>query len=192
MVEPEKSGSAEPHASESAGYVGWLVKLDITRSRARHEDPAAEVNAAHVGGLENVLRLIEADFRQLTVPLLGRSERVLPSRSLFRLRRVLARWRDLLFEKTGDTSLFRVCVRLEPSVSDPDLREKRNSEVIDEQLKIEPQIDIQIQNVGSEPVSSRALLGRFHPDHREPNIFDAIEYARRLEEERRKKKESGA
>jgi hypothetical protein len=191
MVEPEKSGGATQHASEAADYVGWLVRLEITRSRALHEDLATEVDTAHVAGLEDVLRLIEADFRQLTVPLVGRPERVLPSRRFFRLRRILARWRDLLFEKTGDTSLFRVCVRLEPSASDPDLRPERNSELIDEGSKREPQIDIQIQNVGDEPVSGRILLGRFHPDHREPNIFDAIEYARRLEEER-KKNEGGA
>jgi hypothetical protein len=193
MVEPEKSGEADQHAIEAADCVGLLVKLDIRRFSAPRGDPGADVDdAAHVGGLEDVLRLVEADFRQLTVPLLGRSERVLPSRSFFRLRRVLARWRDLLFEKTGDASLFRVCVRLEPSASDADLRPERNSDLTDEGPKRGPQIDIQIQNVGGEPVSSRALLGRFHPDHREPTFWDAIDYARRLEEERRKKNEGGA
>jgi hypothetical protein len=191
MVESEKSGGADQYTSEAADCVGWLVKLEITRSRARHGDQAAEVDAAHVGGLEDVMRLIEADFRQLTVPLLGRSERVLPCGAFIRLGKVRRRWESLLYEKTGDTSLFRVRIALEPGASDPDLRPERNADLIDEQSKIEPQIDIQIQNVGSEPVSSRALLGRFHPDHREPNIFDAIEYARRLEEERRKKNEAG-
>ena len=190
MVEPEESGAANQHASETADFVGWFVRLEITCSRARHDDPRAEVGS-HVAGIEDVLRHIEADFRQLTVPLVGRRERVLPSRSSLRCRRVLARWRDLLFQMTGDTSLFHVCERLEPSASDSDLELERNSDLIDEQSKIGPQIEIQIQNVGSKPVSSRALLGRFHPDHREPNIFDAIEYGRRLEDERRKKNEAG-
>lgn len=192
MVEPEKSGGTDQHASEAADYVGWLVRLEITHSHARLEDPAGKVDdAAHLGGLEDVLRLIEADFRQITVPLLGRSERVLPCRAFIRLGQVRQRWECLLYEKTGDTSLFRVRVRIRPKASDPALRPEQNSDVIDEQSKIEPQIDIQIQNVASEPVSSRVLLGRFHPEHREPDLWDSIAYARRLEEERRKKDEGG-
>ena len=189
MVEPEKSGDTDPHESESADYVGWLVKLDITDSRARRGDLASEEDDA---GLDEVLRLIEADFNQLTVPILGRSERVLPSRRFFRLRKVLARWNNSLFEKTGDTSLFRVRLRLEPTVSDTDIRPAQTLDLIDDGSKRGPQVEVQIQNAGSEPVSSRALLGRFHPDHREPYIFDALEDARRIEAEQRKQKEGSA
>jgi len=165
------------------------VRLDITDSRARRADLAAEEDDA---GLDEVLRLIEADFKQLTVPMLGRSERVLPSRRFFRLRKVLARWKNSLFEKTGDTSLFRVRLRLEPTVSDADIRLEQTSDRISEELKRGPLVEIQIQNVGGEFVSSRALLGRFHPGHREPNIFNASEDTRRLEAEQGKEKESGA
>ena len=190
MAEPEKSGAVDQHGSEARDFVGWFVRLEVMHSRTRREDRATEEDA---GGLEDLLRLIEADFRQLTVPLLGRSERVLPSRTFFRLRRVLARWRDLLFEKTGDASLFRVCLRLGPNALDPDSSPEGNSGLTDDQLKIRPKIDVQIQNAGGEPVSSRALLGRFHPDHREPNIFDAIEETRRLfEQAQRKENEGGA
>lgn len=196
MVEPEKSGGVDPDTSESAETVGWLVKLEITRSRARHEDPAAKVDdPADIHGLEHVLSIIKADFRQLTVPLLGRSERVLPSRYAdpFRLRNLRQRWERLLYDKTGDPSLYRVQAWLWSSASDTDLTPERTSDLIDEGSKREPQIDIQIRTLGDGPVCSRDLLGRFHPDHREPNIFDAIDEARRLFEElRRKKNEGGA
>jgi hypothetical protein len=186
MVEPDKSGGADRYASEGVDCVGWLVRLDITRLRARHEDPAAEVDAAHVSGLENVLRLIEADFRQLTVPLLGRSERVLPCGAFIRLGKVRRRWESLLYEKTGDTSLCRVRIRLESSASDPDSKPERHSDLMDEGMKSGLLITVE-----GEAISSKVLLGRFHPDHRDPNISDAIEYARRLEAER-KEKEGGA
>jgi hypothetical protein len=168
MVEPEKSGEGDQHAIEAADCVGWLVRLEITRSRARHEDPAAEVDAANVSDLDDVLRLIKGDFRQFTVPLLGRPERVLPARSFFRLRKILARWRDLLGEKTGDTSLFRVSIQFEQSASASESRPERCSELIDEGSTRERQIEVRILNVGGEAVSSRALLGRFHPEHKEP------------------------
>lgn len=157
MAEPETSGGTVPDAPESS-YVGWLVKLEIIDSRARGEDQSSEVdNAVDLRGLDDVLRFIEADFRLLTVPLLGKSERVLPSRALFRVGKIFLRWDRLLREKTGGHSFFRVRVRLEPAAS----------------------------------VSSHALLGRFHPDHREPNIFDALEETRRLFEESRRKENEG-
>ncbi len=188
MAEPDKGVGVDQHASDAPDYVGWLVRLDITDSRARRGDLAAEENDA---GLDEVLRLIEAEFKRLTVPMLGRSERVLPSRRFFRLRKVLERWKNSLFEKTGDTSLFRVRLRLEPTVSDADIRPEQTTDRIAEELKREPLVEIQIQNVGGEPLSGRALLGRFHPDHREPNIFDALEDTRRLFEERQRKENEG-
>jgi hypothetical protein len=188
MVEPEKGVGVDQEATEAADYVGWLVRLDITDSRARRGGLIAEEDDA---GLEGVLRLIEADFKELTVPILGRSERVLPSRSFFRLRKVVARWKNSLFEKTGDTSLFRVRLRLEPAVSDAEISPEQTSDRIAEELKRGQLVEIQIQNVGGEFVSSRALLGRFHPDHQEPNIFDALEDTRRLREERQRKENEG-
>jgi hypothetical protein len=188
MVEPEKGVGVDQEATEAADYVGWLVRLDITDSRARRGDLVAEEDDA---GLEGVLRLIEADFKELTVPMLGRSERVLPSRSFFRLRKVVARWKNSLFEKTGDMSLFRVRLRLEPAVPDGEITPQQTLDHIAEELKRGPLVEIQIQNVGGEFVSSRALLGRFHPDHREPNTFNASEDTRRLFEERQRKENEG-
>jgi hypothetical protein len=192
MVEPEKSEGADPHARKSAEYVGWLVRLDIIDSRARGEDQSSEVdNAVDLRGLGDVLRLIEAEFLQLTVPLLGKSERVLPSRAFIRLGKICRRWERLLCEKTGDNSLFRVRVRLEPAASDVDTRPDLTSDHKVEELMRRLQVEVQIQNVGDEPLSSRDLLGRFHPDHREPNICDAIEETRRQFEERQRKKTEG-
>ena len=94
-------------------------------------------------------------------------------------------------EKLGDKFLFRVFARLETSASEPVLEPKRNLDLVDEGSKSGLQIDVRIQNVGPEGISSRALLGRFHPDHKEPNLWDSIDYARRLEEVRRKKNEGG-
>lgn len=97
----------------------------------------------------------------------------------------------MLFEKTGDTSQFRVCQRLELNDSNLESKPEQISDLIDEGSKKELQIEVQIQTVGGEPVSSRALLGRFHPDHREPNILDALEDTRRLFEERQRKENEG-
>ena len=188
MVEPEKSGGADRHASEAADCVGWLVRLDITDSRPRREDTSAEVDdAADLSGLTEVLRVIETDFRQLTVPLLGRSERVLPCRAFFRFGKVHRRWERLLSETTGDTSRFRLHVRLKENASDPDLKQERDSDPVDEGLKSGLRITVE-----GEAISSKVLLGRFHPDRREPNIFDAIEETRRQFEERRRKENEGS
>lgn len=138
MGEREKGVDTDQHAGDATDYIGSLVKLDIADSARQREETSAEVDdAGGPSGLTEVFRVMEADFRRLTVPLLGRSERVLPARSFFRLRKITARWRDLLFEKTGDTSLFRVSVRLEPSTSAPESRPEPNSELINETSKRE-------------------------------------------------------
>lgn len=73
MVEPEKGVDADRLATEAVDCVGLFVRLEITHARDPRGDLAAkEGDATDIAGLEDVLRLIEADFRQLTVPLAGK------------------------------------------------------------------------------------------------------------------------
>jgi hypothetical protein len=62
MAEPRKTGAADQHGSEATDLVGWLVRLEVMHSRGRQEDLAIKEDA---GGLEDLLRVIESDFRQL-------------------------------------------------------------------------------------------------------------------------------
>ena len=187
MGEHEKGVGTDPHASDAADYVGWLVRLDITDSRPRRKDTSAAIDEdTETSGLTDELLVIEADFRQLTVPLLGRSQRVLPCRELFRIAKVRQRWERLLSEKLGDTSRFKVCFCLEEKKSDTDLKQERDTDPVDEGMKSGLRISVE-----GGAVSSKVLLGRFHPDHREPNIFDGIEETRRLFEESRRKENKG-
>jgi len=180
MVETENRQHTDPHASESAGYVGWLVKLEILRSRSQQEERATEVvDASGLGDIGDVLRIIEADFQQITLPLLGKSERLLPCHAYFRLRKVGLRWERWLYEKTGDTSQYRVRVDVGPAAPHEAPSPELEADLIEKESKSTRQIEVRVLSVGSEPISSRTLLGRFHPDHKEPNIFDAIEYAQR-------------